>query len=66
MAVLGYSKLRQRYFATGFVVENHTPCSECVLGREKEWATFDEMLRCVSYFTFKGNVKLNCLLLRFL
>ena len=46
--------------------KNHAPCFECVLGREKEWATFGEMSRCVSYFAFKGNMKLSCLLLRFL
>ena len=40
-------------FATGFVAQNHAPCFECVLGREKEWATFGEMSRYVSYFAFK-------------
>ena len=32
-----------------FLFKNHTPYFECVLGREKEWATFDEMLRFLFY-----------------
>lgn len=59
-----YGELCQRHFCHRFCcLKSHT---ECVLGREKEWATFGEMSRCVSYFAFKGNVKLSCLLLRFL